>query len=482
MDNKGIKKIIFLFFGAGKRGRYWLKQFGEFGMFPEVILDNNENLWGTFCDGVRICNPVDIGSIFYEYIFVTCIKEDGIFTQLLRLGVDKSKIISGNHKISNYFLYHVRRSIASFDSIRDCYERSAERRILLDLSNGMVLGGVESWSYDLAKKLKRKGHQGLYLTADAIEPSVIDKTYPVCLLKYLDARNERKRIELCMNALIQNLPCTIICNFSEYIFWSACMVKELFPEQIRIVAVQHSDDEPYYYVYNTWQQYIDRWMVISSRIERKLLSYGIKQNKVMRLKWHVPCKETISRVWKKSRLKLGYAGRVTVIAKRIDLLIDLSKILKEREIDFQINIAGDGEYVNTLLQKAQEENLQDYIIHLGRRDSKDIPDFWHEQDIMISCSEFEGHSISQLEAMAEGAVPVITDVSGARDDVEDGYNGFIVDVGDIEALADRICYLYDNPDELEQMGMRAHETVYSRQKRMDPAEFWDDILTRIWRE
>ena len=153
MDNKGIKKIIFLFFGAGKRGRYWLKQFGEFGMFPEVILDNNENLWGTFCDGVRICNPVDIGSIFYEYIFVTCIKEDGIFTQLLRLGVDKSKIISGNHKISNYFLYHVRRSIASFDSIRDCYERSAERRILLDLSNGMVLGGVESWSYDLAKKL-----------------------------------------------------------------------------------------------------------------------------------------------------------------------------------------------------------------------------------------------------------------------------------------------------------------------------------------
>lgn len=101
---------------------------------------------------------------------------------------------------------------------------------------------------------------------------------------------------------------------------------------------------------------------------------------------------------------------------------------------------------------------------------------------MINCSELEGHSLSQSEAMAEGAVPVITDVSGARDDVTDGYNGYIVDIGDIDAMADRICELYHNRDKLKQMGIRAHSTIYERQKNIDQAEFWDDLIKKVWQE
>ena len=99
---------------------------------------------------------------------------------------------------------------------------------------------------------------------------------------------------------------------------------------------------------------------------------------------------------------------------------------------------------------------------------------------MISCSEREGHSISQSEAMAAGAVPVITDVSGARDDVTDGYNGFVVPVGDVDALADRICYLYYNRDELVRMGKCAHDTIYERQKNLNQTEFWNKLLKEVW--
>ena len=99
---------------------------------------------------------------------------------------------------------------------------------------------------------------------------------------------------------------------------------------------------------------------------------------------------------------------------------------------------------------------------------------------MISCSEWEGHSISQSEAMAAGAVPVITDVSGARDDVTDGYNGFVVPVGDIDALADRICFLYHNRNEIEQLGKHAHEVIYERQKEMNQVTFWNKVLKEVW--
>lgn len=99
---------------------------------------------------------------------------------------------------------------------------------------------------------------------------------------------------------------------------------------------------------------------------------------------------------------------------------------------------------------------------------------------MISCSEWEGHSISQAEAMAEGAVPVITDVSGARDDVTDGYNGFVVEIGDIETMAEKIVYLYHNPAILKQMGMRAHDTIYRRQNNMDQGAFWEGLIEKVW--
>ena len=179
-------------------------------------------------------------------------------------------------------------------------------------------------------------------------------------------------------------------------------------------------------------------------------------------------------------LQIGYAGRVTISQKRVDLFLELALKLKEKGIRFLLNIAGTGNYYEKLCERVQEEGLQDCIVCVGCIDRKGIPNFWKKQDIMVSCSEWEGHSISQSEAMAEGAVPVITDVSGARDDVTDGYNGYVVDVGDIDALADRIQKLYLDRTKLKQMSIRAHDTICKRQKDMDQTVFWDDLIGKVW--
>ncbi len=97
---------------------------------------------------------------------------------------------------------------------------------------------------------------------------------------------------------------------------------------------------------------------------------------------------------------------------------------------------------------------------------------------MLSCSDIEGHSISQSEAMSAGAVPIITDVSGARDDVTEGYNGFIVGVGELEKMADKICFLYNNRKELEKMGIYAYESVYKKQEELKQMNFWETLLIK----
>lgn len=473
------------FFGAGRLGRYWLEQWRSFGIELNGIFDNSESLWGTMCDGVMIYSPDMIREFEFDYIFITCRKEKEILSQLLDIGIAGNNIVSGYHSILNHMLYFATKKMILKDTMTGCFDRVADKRILLDLQNGMVLGGVEAWSYETAEKLNEKGYQGLYLTTDAGVHRIYDSTFPAYTMSYKNIEKEKDKIEICVKKIIDTLPCTIICNFPQYIFWSACIAKCLYPNLIKIVAIQHSDDIVYYEAYSLWKNAIDVCMTISSRMEYKLKLLGMKPEKLERLEWQIPCKKDLKRTWDEEEekpLQIGYAGRITVTSKRIDLLFPLADSLKRRHVDFQINIVGTGDYSEILIQKIREENLQNCIVPMGYVERKNIPDFWSEQDIMVSCSEIEGHSISQSEAMAEGAVPVITDVSGARDDVADGYNGFIVKVGDIEALADRIQELYLDRDKLKQMGIRAHDTIYKRQKNMDQAAFWDKLIKKVWQE
>ena len=91
-------------------------------------------------------------------------------------------------------------------------------------------------------------------------------------------------------------------------------------------------------------------------------------------------------------------------------------------------------------------------------------------------ADLEGRAISICEAMGCGAVPVVTDTSGVREDISDGVNGYIVPIGDYKTAADRIEYLYHHRSRLPEMGKIAHEVVYPK-SRMEPhIKFWKDLL------
>lgn len=482
MDSCKYRTVEILFFGAGKRGRYWLDYCKHYGIVPKGMIDNNPELNNSMFENIRIYNSDILKKLSYERIFITCNREEEVYQQLLRIGVVADKIVRGGHNFINHFLYYAVSEIYPRHDVMEAVNNSNERKIVFDLQNGMVLGGVEAWTFGLAKMLNQQGYRGLYLVTDAQEPKVTDKTYPAQILTYEGLTDKSERIKLCVEKIIENLPCTMICNFPQDTFWSACIVKRLYPNSIRIIAVQHSDVQLYYEAYGLWKKSIDMCMVISSRIEEKLMQSGMEKGKLCNLEWKIPCEATINRTWHVENvpLQIGYAGRLTTVHKRADLLPILAANLREKGVCFQMNIAGEGEYSEILRQQIKIEKLQDYITLMGYIDRKKIQDFWCKQDIMINCSDCEGHSISQSEAMAAGTVPVITDVSGARDDVTDGYNGYVVPIGDIGALADRISCLYNSRDELEKMGKRAHDTIYKRQIGSNQTKFWNDLLRKVW--
>jgi len=54
---------------------------------------------------------------------------------------------------------------------------------------------------------------------------------------------------------------------------------------------------------------------------------------------------------------------------------------------------------------------------------------------------------------------VAYNITGVRDLVEDGVNGFLVPFGDIEAFAEKIIYLIEHPEVAKEMGKRGREKI-----------------------
>lgn len=90
-----------------------------------------------------------------------------------------------------------------------------------------------------------------------------------------------------------------------------------------------------------------------------------------------------------------------------------------------------------------------------------------DSDVFVLPSYREGVPLSTQEAMAIGRAVITTDVPGCRETVIDGVNGFLVDKWNPQALAEKMTYFIENP---EQVGIMGYESRKMAQKKFDATE------------
>jgi glycosyltransferase involved in cell wall biosynthesis len=84
---------------------------------------------------------------------------------------------------------------------------------------------------------------------------------------------------------------------------------------------------------------------------------------------------------------------------------------------------------------------------------------YRESDLFVFPSVSEGLAEAVLEAMATGLPVVATDASGARDCIDDGKEGLIVPVRDVEAMAEAILWCHQHRDRSREMGKAARARI-----------------------
>jgi starch synthase len=87
---------------------------------------------------------------------------------------------------------------------------------------------------------------------------------------------------------------------------------------------------------------------------------------------------------------------------------------------------------------------------------------YQEPDLFVFPSVNEGFAQVLLEAMACGLPVVATELSGAKDCVTDGEEGFVVAARDVDRLAEKILWCYQHRDETRAMGKAARAKIESQ--------------------
>ncbi len=120
-------------------------------------------------------------------------------------------------------------------------------------------------------------------------------------------------------------------------------------------------------------------------------------------------------------------------------------------------LVGEGPLTETYRVAIERRGLADAVEFLGYR--YDIPELTAAADISVLTSVKEGIPRALMQSMAMGVPVVATDVKGSREVVVDGETGFLVPLGDPQALANRLARLLGSPELRRTMGARGIEHV-----------------------
>ena len=200
-------------------------------------------------------------------------------------------------------------------------------------------------------------------------------------------------------------------------------------------------------------RYSDAIFSVSNPTTRSLVNnYHVNNDKIHTIPLSVNC-EYISSHFKminpaERAYDVVFVGRLAFI-KRVEDLVAAISILVRKDNGIRVTLMGGGPLKKKLERQILELGLERNIMMLGHKDEDEKFNLLNNSKIFVLPSEREGFSLSTLEAMALGCIPVVSkprydEVFGPSHFVLNNYNGYYYDVGNKDQLAEVIWNLLNN--------------------------------------
>lgn len=224
--------------------------------------------------------------------------------------------------------------------------------------------------------------------------------------------------------------------------------------------------------YNTWQrelleyQLADYISIPSSFVKRTFIENGIPEKKLLVNAYGVNLSE-FKQIEKKDNIfRIIFCGSMS-IQKGSHLLLQAFHELNLSNCEL-LHLGSVQNEMKKYLEKYKTAN----VILKGHQPQNKLFEFYSQGSVFVIPSLQEGMAMVQLQAMACG-LPLICSTNTGGDDLitKEGEEGFVIPIRDVEAIKEKILYLYNNQDIAKEMGQKA-------KKRVESGFTWEDYGNR----
>lgn len=156
-------------------------------------------------------------------------------------------------------------------------------------------------------------------------------------------------------------------------------------------------------------------------------------------------RQSLSETSKKKQLQLMTIGRLHWKKDYTSVIIAL-KSLKDRNVNFEYVIIGDGPEEEKLKYLVYEFGLVDQVVFTGKISQRKIINYFENSDIYIQYSLQEGFCNAVLEAQAMGVLPIVSNAEGLSENVINCQTGWVIPKNNPKVLAEKILKVMDLPE------------------------------------
>lgn len=359
------------------------------------------------------------------------------------------------------------------------------------ITSTLKMGGAEIQTVELANSLKAKGFEVILISLDPVTEvkERVSSSIPVHILnkkRFLDFGMFRRLVRVLRVFRPQGM---IMVN--SYATMYGYFARLYTRQRVKMLTVQHTtlvtdfidklENHFYKRIFNRMDNVV---FVCHTQKEHWVKEYGIKPD-ISRVVYNGIDLGRFTNFQgdaEKSRESMGFGSRDVVIGisanlrpeKKHEDLLEAASILIDKGYAIKVLFIGDGVRRPYIEEYIDAKNLREYVHITGL--VGDVRPYLEVMDIVLLTSvAVETLSMAIIEAMAMAKPVVLSDIGGARELVEAGYNGFVYEAGNVPQLVEALRQIIDNKL-YEEMGRKSRDKAVRLFGREAMVDGYIDIL------
>ena len=339
------------------------------------------------------------------------------------------------------------------------------------------MGGVERYTYNIAKECLKRGHRVIVVTSanrelDAISEKEGIKVYRLPSFQLMNGRlpilKYNRRTRQLFNVLKNEQIDFCIVN-TRFYFLSIAGMKFAYENHIPLITVEHGTA---YLTFNNalldfieriyeraitrkGMKYCQHYYAVSEFSRQWLKEFGIEGEGVLYNSINPDDYKDIivDPSDKLDGVTIAYTGRL-IPEKGVSMLLEAFSILRKKYENIYLILVGEGP-----LETQIKQYNDDHIHYLGRKDNKDVIKILENTDIFCLPSRSEGFSTSILEAAYSKCCIITTARGGSKELINDPRYGIIIKNNAINLVCDALEKAITNEKYRQEVAQNVYERV-----------------------